>query len=80
MNKILNSQALLIVGLLLWGVIAVLSTTDILRAILTPSHYGFNPANTDFSRQSLSNYLISSMPRSIIYYLLVFLGWKAFVR
>ncbi len=54
--------------------LAIILTIDIFDAIFFTSSYNFNGVNPSFSRRSLLNYLITSIPHNLVLYFLIYKG------
>ncbi len=74
MKKILSNIYFGIFSFVIISILAFILTIDIFNAIFFTDSYNFNFANPSFSRRSLLNYLISSLPTNLVLYFLIYKG------
>jgi len=74
MKKLLSNIYFGIFSLVIISLLAIILTIDVFDAIFYTSSYNFNVANPSFSRRTLLNYLITTIPENLVLYFLIYKG------
>ncbi len=74
MRKLISNKYFGLISLFVLLMITLVLTIDIFKAMILSDRYFFNSSALSFSRKSLKNYLLTSIPINFIFYWVVYQG------